>query len=77
MISTKARNAIKYSPDGDQVIFNLVCQPDKAIFRIQDFGIGVPASEQNELFDSFYRAGNVSSIPGGGGTIYGYKKYHT
>lgn len=59
-------NAIKYSPEGDKVIFDLICQSKEAIFRVQDFGIGVPPDEQNQLFDSFHRANNVGSIPGTG-----------
>ena len=59
-------NAIKYSPDSDQVIFDLICQSSQAILRIQDFGIGIPPSEEDRLFDSFHRANNVGSIPGTG-----------
>ena len=59
-------NAIKYSPDSDRVNFDLICQSEKAIFRVQDFGIGVPLEEQAQLFDSFHRANNVGSIPGTG-----------
>ena len=59
-------NAIKYSPDSDQVIFDLICQSRQAIFQIRDFGIGIPPSEQDRLFDSFHRANNVGSIPGTG-----------
>ena len=59
-------NAIKYSPDSHRVVFNLDCQPQQAIFRVQDFGIGVPPSELEQLFDSFHRAENVGSIPGTG-----------
>ena len=59
-------NGIKYSPDSDRVIFELICQSRQAIFRIQDFGIGVPPSEQERLFDFFHRANNVGSIPGTG-----------
>ena len=59
-------NAIKYSPDSDRVIFDLICQSSQAILRVQDFGIGIPPSEQDQLFDSFHRANNVGSIPGTG-----------
>ena len=59
-------NAIKYSPDSDRVNFDLIYQSRQAIFRVQDFGIGVPTSEQDKLFDSFHRANNVGSIPGTG-----------
>ena len=59
-------NAIKYSPERDRVNFELICQSKQAVFKIQDFGIGIPQSEQNKLFDSFHRANNVGSIPGTG-----------
>ena len=59
-------NGIKYSPDSDRVIFNLICQSKQAIFQIQDFGIGIPPADQDQLFDFFHRANNVGSIPGTG-----------
>lgn len=59
-------NAIKYSPDSDRVIFEMICQSERAIFKVQDFGIGIPAEEQDRLFNSFHRANNVGSIPGTG-----------
>jgi len=66
IISNLLSNAIKYSPDSDKVKFELTCQDKQATFRVQDFGIGIPISEQNQLFDSFHRANNVGSIPGTG-----------
>ena len=59
-------NAIKYSPNSDRVVFNLICQSKQSIFQVRDFGIGVPPSELDRLFDSFHRADNVGSIPGTG-----------
>ena len=66
MLNNLLSNAIKYSPNRDRVIFSLICQPKQAIFQVQDFGIGIPHEEQDRLFDSFHRAGNVGSIPGTG-----------
>jgi PAS domain S-box-containing protein len=61
-------NAIKYSPMGTLVRFTLTIDAEAkvAIFQIQDQGIGIPESEQTRLFDSFFRASNVSSIQGTG-----------
>ena len=59
-------NAIKYSPEEDRVIFDLSCQSQQTVFKVKDFGIGVPPSEVDRLFDSFHRAENVGSIPGTG-----------
>ena len=66
ILSNLLSNAIKYSPESERVNFDLICQAEQAIFQIQDFGIGVPPSEQDRLFDSFHRAKNVGSIPGTG-----------
>ena len=66
IVNNLLSNAIKYSPDSDKVIFDLHCQARQAVLRIQDFGIGVPPSEIDRLFDSFHRADNVGSIPGTG-----------
>lgn len=59
-------NAIKYSPQGGIVHFELFCTTQTAIFRVQDSGIGIPLPEQANLFDSFYRASNVGTISGTG-----------
>jgi PAS domain S-box-containing protein len=59
-------NAIKYSPEGGDVLFKLTCQDDKAIFEIQDRGIGIPREDQARLFEFFYRAKNVGAIAGTG-----------
>ncbi|MDJ0620549.1 MAG: ATP-binding protein [Calothrix sp. MO_192.B10] len=59
-------NAIKYSPPGGKVIFELREQDKQIIFQIQDWGIGIPETEQQRLFQPFYRASNVDNIPGTG-----------
>jgi PAS domain S-box-containing protein len=59
-------NAIKYSPDRNQINFDLICEAQTAIFRIQDRGMGIPLEDQDKLFDSFHRANNVGSISGTG-----------
>jgi signal transduction histidine kinase len=59
-------NAIKYSPNGGTVRFELICQNDRAIFQIQDQGIGIPKEDQPRLFEFFHRAKNVGAITGTG-----------
>lgn len=66
ILSNLLSNAIKYSPNQNKVYFDLICESTKAIFRIQDKGIGIPPPEKEQLFDSFHRANNVGSIPGTG-----------
>lgn len=64
-------NAVKYSPEGGIVKFNLTCLKNNetsglAIFRIQDQGIGIPSEDIPHLFEPFRRANNVGKIPGTG-----------
>ncbi|MDZ8241888.1 MAG: hybrid sensor histidine kinase/response regulator [Nostoc sp. ChiQUE01a] len=59
-------NAIKYSLPGSMVRFELIGQEKAVIFRIQDWGIGIPEENQKRLFEPFHRADNVGSIPGTG-----------
>ena len=59
-------NAIKYSPTGSTVDFTLSCFSDRAIFQIRDRGIGIPAEDQQRLFETFHRAANVGTIAGTG-----------
>jgi signal transduction histidine kinase len=59
-------NALKYSPQGKEVRFDLVCQDNTAIFRIQDQGIGIPQKDRHRLFETFSRCSNVGQIEGTG-----------
>ena len=59
-------NAIKYSSASSAVRFMLSCTGQRAIFEIQDSGIGIPAEDQPQLFELFHRGQNVSSIDGTG-----------
>ncbi|MFW6296563.1 MAG: ATP-binding protein [Halothece sp.] len=62
-------NAIKYSPEGSKVtlkIWGHQNKNNKIVFQVCDQGIGIPEADQEQLFESFYRATNVGIIPGTG-----------
>ncbi|NJQ98097.1 MAG: HAMP domain-containing histidine kinase [Hydrococcus sp. CSU_1_8] len=59
-------NAVKYSPADSTVRFSLTYEADKAIFQIQDSGIGIPLEDQQQLFEPFHRASNTGKIAGTG-----------
>lgn len=59
-------NALKYSPDGGVVRFTSSLSDDCLRIEVQDQGIGIPAADLPQLFDSFHRAQNVGNIPGTG-----------
>lgn len=59
-------NAIKYSPNGGTIQFDLITTGESVALRVQDSGIGIPAKDLPQLFESFSRASNVGSIQGTG-----------
>ncbi|HEY9694077.1 MAG TPA: PAS domain S-box protein [Oculatellaceae cyanobacterium] len=67
-------NALKYSPDGKDVEFELSCHSQQAIFKIKDHGIGIPCEAHEKLFESFQRAKNVGNIQGTGLGLFITKK---
>jgi len=66
MLINLLSNAIKYSPNGGNIQINLGCESERAILQIKDEGIGIPVSDQKDLFEFFHRASNVGNIPGTG-----------
>jgi two-component system, sensor histidine kinase and response regulator len=59
-------NAIKYSPNHNLINFSLTRENNQLIFKISDYGIGIPEADQVNLFASFQRASNVGTIAGTG-----------
>lgn len=59
-------NAMKYSPGGGQVRFQVRREGSQTVFQVADQGIGIPADEISHLFESFHRASNVGTIQGTG-----------
>lgn len=53
-------NAVKYSPDGSEIIVKSDTTPDQLFVEVKDQGKGIPAEEQQKVFDRFYRAKNNS-----------------
>lgn len=70
VITNYLTNAIKYSPSADKVLVRLEKENREAILTVKDFGIGIPASKQNEIFQRFYRASNAKSMEGLGLGLY-------
>lgn len=56
-------NALKYTPEGGEVTLRLMSDQDNAVIEIVDNGPGIPPSERDRVFDSFYR---VPGTPGEG-----------
>jgi PAS domain S-box-containing protein len=55
------QNAIKYSPDGDDIHVQIEQQDQWACIKVIDQGIGIPAASIPQMFQPFYRAPNTET----------------
>ncbi|HWB23530.1 MAG TPA: HAMP domain-containing sensor histidine kinase [Gaiellaceae bacterium] len=72
VIDNLVSNAIKFTPAGGQVIVGTSTEPGLATIEVSDTGMGIPAAEQERLFQRFFRSSNAISgaIPGTGLGLY-------
>ena len=66
VINNLLSNAIKYSPKGSCVRIRVTRIADLVELQVTDTGIGIPLSDREQLFEPFYRAGNVGATTGTG-----------
>jgi two-component system, OmpR family, phosphate regulon sensor histidine kinase PhoR len=59
-------NAVKYSPNGGRVSAKVENTPDAVRILVADEGLGIPAAEQQRVFEKFYRLDTELSRAGGG-----------
>jgi PAS domain S-box-containing protein len=59
MVSNIILNAIKYTPEGGEIMVGAERGEECVIINISDTGIGIPDKEQDKVFDEFYRATNA------------------
>ena len=59
-------NAIKYSPDGGKISVSLREEQEKLVWRVRDNGVGIPAEDQEHIFERFYRVDKARSRETGG-----------
>ncbi len=59
-------NAIKYSEDDGDIEVSLKEEKGNVKIAVKDQGIGIPFEDQKNMFDRFFRAGNVTNIEGTG-----------
>lgn len=65
-------NAIKYSPDGGEVLITIINQKTTFTIQVKDYGIGIDKVHQEKIFDRFYRVAGKeeTTYPGLGIGLY-------
>lgn len=67
VVTNLVSNAIKYSPQGGQVVVGLRRECDGAVIDVIDGGLGIPPGDEERVFEPFRRAARVrDDIPGVG-----------
>lgn len=55
VVTNLISNAVKYSPQSTKVIVTLKLQDSNVMVKVKDYGQGIPAAQQNKIFNRFYR----------------------
>jgi PAS domain S-box-containing protein len=65
-------NAVKYSPQANQVDIFMTASQDTVTVSIRDYGIGIPQEHQQKILERFYRVSEVhdKTFPGLGMGLY-------
>lgn len=56
-------NAIKYSPEGSQVVVSCENAGDHVKVTVRDWGVGISSAMQEKVFERFYRIDTPTSAP--------------
>jgi PAS domain S-box-containing protein len=49
-------NAVKFTPDGGEILISVIAQDDTAVLIVSDSGVGICQEEQARLFTRFFRS---------------------
>jgi two-component system, OmpR family, phosphate regulon sensor histidine kinase PhoR len=62
-------NAVKFSPDGGDIVVRVRQEGDEIVTSVEDHGIGVPRDAQDRVFERFYKVDRARlRAEAGGGT---------
>lgn len=60
-------NAVKFTPEGGSIWLESAAEKDSLLVTVGDTGIGIPAEEQEAVFEKFYQAGTTGGVHEGTG----------
>ncbi|MGD0066574.1 MAG: ATP-binding protein [Streptosporangiaceae bacterium] len=55
LLANLLSNAVKFTPDGGRVELRLGMEGDQVVLAVADTGVGIPAADQERIFERFYR----------------------
>jgi len=55
VVTNLITNAIKYSPNANEIIISTSLKNREVTVRVEDFGVGISIEDQNKVFEQFYR----------------------
>lgn len=64
VITNLLTNAVKYSPQSNQVLINSIIKDNSILVSVRDFGIGVDEENFTMIFERFYRINNGPGVGG-------------
>jgi two-component system phosphate regulon sensor histidine kinase PhoR len=59
MLYNLVLNAVSYTPNSGRITVRVADLTNELLIEVKDTGIGIPLSEQNKIFEKFYRASNA------------------
>ncbi len=60
LLDNLVSNAVKFTPEGGRVDVRVRAREDQAIIEVRDSGMGIPADEQEFLFERFFRSSTAT-----------------
>jgi len=68
LLDNLVSNAVKFTAEGGRVTLRVRAGEDEVVLEVADSGMGIPADEQTQLFERFFRSSNArrAAVPGTG-----------
>ncbi|MCK9496053.1 MAG: HAMP domain-containing histidine kinase, partial [Dehalococcoidia bacterium] len=67
VLANLVNNAVKYTPPGGNIEVSVEQREGSVEVRVRDNGIGIPVTEQTQLFEKFFRTSTGRRTTGGTG----------
>ncbi len=61
VLNNLVENAIRYTPPAGAVRISVAGGRDRVVISVRDTGIGIPATDQGNIFERFYRGKNAAA----------------